>query len=88
MFWKNKNLKSEEYSEIMKKLVSLSTDIEILQVKVQMLQDKRWGKDKRKAFDKKEEETEKFKYNDGLDSVRDILKDGGINTFGKSGELN
>lgn len=77
MWFRKKQLESEEYIKLLTKFAELSTEVSILSTDIKVISNRRWGADRlREEKRAKENKTENLKSNDGLDLLRGLNKDG------------
>lgn len=69
MWFRKKQLESEEYLKLLHKFAELTTEVEILSSQIKIISNRKWGVDRKKA---EETKTENLKTTDGLDRLRGI----------------
>lgn len=73
MWFRKKQLESNEYLKLLHKFAELSTEVEILTSQIKIISNRKWGADRLKA---EKDKTENLKTSDGLDMLRGLNKDG------------
>lgn len=69
MWFRKEKLDSKEYIKLLHKFEELSTEVAILMANINLLKNRKWGKDRKKPD---EEQTENLKSSDGLDTLRGL----------------
>ena len=64
MWFRKKQLSSEEYLKLLHKFAELTTEVEILSSEIKIISNRKWGEKRKKA------EPQELKSIDGLDSCR------------------
>ena len=76
MWFRKKQLESEEYLKLLHKFAELSTEVEILTSQINIIGSRKWGADRKKIEElTKKDKTENLKTTDGLDLLRGLDKE-------------